>query len=123
MSEKHWTQITIETAREVQMVDVSDAKIPDGQGGIVKELPAIALSGNEYFVLRKHRRVTLQTDEDSRNQMLGLLLTWMRLHKADAGLTEKAYFELPLETQLALVGAVDKHFGIADLGRSPVKNS
>lgn len=119
----HWSKLTIESAREVQDVDVLIAKLPDGHGGFIKTLPAIAVTGDEYFVLRRHRRVLDQKDEDGKNQMIGLLLTFQRMHKADRGFSEAAFFTLPLEKQLALVRALDDHFGMSDIGPAgPTKN-
>lgn len=118
-----WADVAVDEANKMRPLDVSDMDFKGRDGEKVESIPFITISGDEYFVLRKHakykelqEKLGKRFNRDLQNQSLGLLACWMRLYKADPTLKAEHFFSLPLETQLTLVSRMDTELGMDKIG-------
>jgi len=117
-----WADVAIEEAEQIRQLDVTGFGFKDKQGNEITHIPYMTLSGDEYFILKKHEKFAemreklgKQFDEDAKGQVLGLLACWLRLYKADETISHRKFFGLPLEVQLKLVARMDKELGVTDI--------
>ncbi len=92
----NWLHATVLNGREIQYIDVEDIGLSDGNGGVLKLLPAIPLTVSEYNVLKAHPKVRNLNNQTDRNETLGMLSVFQCLSKADPSLKETEFWSLPL---------------------------
>jgi hypothetical protein len=124
-----WADVAIEGSRQLKYLDVKGLGIKHADGTEIETLPFMTLSGDEYFILRRHEKFSEMKEKmgpkftkDVENQLHGLLACWMRLFKADEKLSHQKFFSLPLELQLKLVRAMDAALGVDKLGGGEAPN-
>jgi len=92
----NWLHATVLNGREIQYIDVEEINLPDGHGGHLKVLPAIPLTVSEFNVLKAHPKVRNLSNQNDRNETLGMLSVYQCLSKADPTLKESEFWSLPL---------------------------
>jgi len=114
-----WAEVAVDEANQPRPLDVSDMGFKNKDGTNVDSIPFITISGDEYFVLRMHKKfkdlrekLGGKFNRDLQGQALGLLACWLRFFKADPSLKADEFFALPIETQLILVSKMDKELGV-----------
>lgn len=124
-----WADVAIEGARQVKQLDTKGLGIKRSDGAEIESVPYMTLSGDEYFILRRHEKFTEMKEKlgpkfskDVENQLHGLLACWMRLYKADEKVSCQKFFSLPLELQLKLVRQMDAELGVDKLGGGEAPN-
>lgn len=114
-----WADVAVDEANKVRYLNVADMDFKVSDGTKVNEIPFITISGDEYFVLRMHKKfkelkekLGKKFDREAKAQTQGLLACWLRLFKADPTVSVEKFFSLPLEVQLTLVSKMDRELGI-----------
>jgi hypothetical protein len=114
-----WAELVIEKAHELDMINVSSIGLRDGDGNLIPELPAKALSIKEYLGVMNDTKIRMLLDPNERAEKLALKLTWLRLWKGDQSLNEKVFFKLPLEVGLKITAIVNRYYNMVKFETTP----
>jgi len=91
-----WTKTAIEMIGQDKYIDVADLGLKDENGEVITKLPFRYLSTSETTALYNHPKVIKTKDQSQRDLIYSQLLVHRMLEKADPTLTEKEFFDLPV---------------------------